>query len=77
MEKYKRIKFLSEGLTGKVYLVSKGSEKYAMKIEYIHFLNGLILLFIEMNITWKCLQMEKLYITGLNMDNIKNIDIMD
>lgn len=35
MREYKRVKFLSEGLTGKVYLVSKGSEKYAMKIEYI------------------------------------------
>jgi hypothetical protein len=43
MEKYKRIKFLSEGLTGKVYLVSKGSEKYAMKIEYIQSRNDIAL----------------------------------
>jgi len=43
MEKYKRIKFLSEGLIGRVYLVSKGSEKYAMKIEYIQSRNDIAL----------------------------------
>jgi hypothetical protein len=43
MDKYKKLKFLSEGLTGRVYLVSKGSEKYAMKIEYISSRNDIAL----------------------------------
>ena len=33
--KYKIIKFLGQGVTGKVYLVSKNNVKYAMKIVYI------------------------------------------
>ncbi len=35
MADYKVDKFLAEGLMGKVYLVSKNGNKYAMKIEYI------------------------------------------
>jgi hypothetical protein len=35
MEDYKIEKFLSEGVMGKVYLVSKYGKKYAMKIEYL------------------------------------------
>ena len=35
MDDYKVLKFLSQGLMGKVYLVSKDGKKYAMKVEYI------------------------------------------
>lgn len=35
MKDYKLEKFISQGLMGKVYLVSKNNKKYAMKIEYI------------------------------------------
>lgn len=35
MKDYKVEKFISQGLMGKVYLVSKNNKKYAMKIEYI------------------------------------------
>ena len=39
--KYKIEKFLSEGMMGKVYLVSKYGKKYAMKIEYLSDINDL------------------------------------
>jgi hypothetical protein len=35
INKYKVIKFLGQGVTGKVYLVSKNNVKYAMKVVYI------------------------------------------
>lgn len=40
---YNRIKFISEGAIGKVYLVTKNDKKYAMKIEYISGLNDIAL----------------------------------
>ena len=44
MKDYKVEKFLSQGLMGKVYLVSKNNKKYAMKIEYISSKKDSILL---------------------------------